>query len=65
MKNRLNLVIASLCMILNAIPAVAHFGAVIPSDDIISSKDARSLNIDIKFIHPMEQHYMEMDKPMD
>ncbi|MFZ1983504.1 MAG: DUF4198 domain-containing protein [Desulfatitalea sp.] len=48
---------------LAAVPASAHFGTVIPSDDIVGQEDAKKLNIQVKFIHPMEMHYMEMAKP--
>ena len=41
----------------------AHFGVVIPSDDIITQADAKKINLEVKFIHPMEGHYMEMVKP--
>ncbi|MDY0042435.1 MAG: DUF4198 domain-containing protein [Desulforhabdus sp.] len=41
----------------------AHFGAIIPSDDIIAKEDSKAISLNIKFIHPMEQHYMEMAKP--
>jgi cobalt/nickel transport protein len=44
-------------------PVLAHFGTIIPSDDIVSQDDAKTLNLQIKFIHPMELHYMEMVKP--
>lgn len=43
--------------------ASAHFGAVIPSDDIVTQLDNKTLHVDVKFIHPMEGHYMEMEKP--
>jgi len=43
--------------------AFAHFGAVIPSDDIITQKDKKTINLSVKFIHPMEGQYMEMEKP--
>jgi len=48
---------------LAAAPAWAHFGAVIPSDDIVVQDDDKNLNVQIKFIHPLEGHYMEMVKP--
>ncbi len=41
----------------------AHFGTIIPSDDIISQHDDTTLKLEAKFIHPLELHYMEMDKP--
>jgi len=43
--------------------ASAHFGMVIPSDDIITQKDEKTITLEVKFIHPMEGHYMEMEKP--
>ena len=46
-------------------PALAHFGAVIPADDIISQSDNSSLSLAIKFVHPMEGHYMQMAKPRE
>ena len=46
-----------------AVPALAHFGAVIPSDDIVTQDDPRTLDLEVKFIHPLERHYMEMVKP--
>jgi cobalt/nickel transport protein len=44
-------------------PALAHFGTIIPSDDIVTQEDTKILNLEVKFIHPMEGHYMEMAKP--
>ncbi|MCK8601202.1 DUF4198 domain-containing protein [Desulfoferrobacter suflitae] len=41
----------------------AHFGAIIPSNDIVGKDDPKGITLDIKFIHPMEQHYMNMEKP--
>ncbi|MEJ5299649.1 MAG: DUF4198 domain-containing protein [Thermodesulforhabdaceae bacterium] len=49
--------------VLIASSARAHFGVIIPSDDIIISKDSKKIILDIKFIHPMEDVYMEMEKP--
>ena len=43
--------------------AWAHFGTIIPSDDIVSKQDPKTITLNIKFIHPMELHYMEMAKP--
>ncbi len=44
--------------------ATAHFGVVLPSDDIIAQDDSKKLHLEVKFIHPMEGHYMEMAKPV-
>lgn len=54
---------ATIILVLCSVSAEAHFGTVIPSDDIITQDDAKTLKIETKFIHPMELHYMEMDKP--
>ena len=43
--------------------ASAHFGAIIPSDDMVGPEDARTLTLEVKFIHPMEGHTMEMARP--
>ncbi|MDD2468655.1 MAG: DUF4198 domain-containing protein, partial [Desulfobulbus sp.] len=43
--------------------ACAHFGAVIPSDDIVTQKDPKKIEVAVKFLHPMEGHSMEMAKP--
>jgi len=50
-------------VLLAASPASAHFGTITPSDDIVTQDDAKTLNLQVKFIHPMEMHYMEMVKP--
>ncbi|MFH1287516.1 MAG: DUF4198 domain-containing protein [bacterium] len=42
---------------------LAHFGMIIPSDDIITQEDSKDVHLDIMFIHPMEGHYMNMEKP--
>lgn len=56
-------IIAAAFVLLGTHPAPAHFGAVIPSDDIVTQKDDNFLNIEVKFIHPMEMQYMEMARP--
>lgn len=51
------------CLLGTATFAHAHFGAIIPSDDIISQNDGRRLEIAVQFMHPMEGHYMNMARP--
>jgi len=46
-----------------AIQAGAHFGMIIPSDDIVTPQDNKTITLDVKFCHPLEGHYMEMEKP--
>jgi len=43
--------------------AWAHFGTITPSMDIVTQDDSKILNLQVKFIHPMEMHYMQMVKP--
>lgn len=44
-------------------PAMAHFGMVIPSDDIVEKGEPRELGLKVMFIHPFEGQYMEMARP--
>lgn len=48
---------------LAATPANAHFGTIIPSANIVSKDDVKTISLQLKFIHPMEMHYMEMVRP--
>jgi len=41
----------------------AHFGAVIPSDNIVTREDSKTVALEVKFIHPLEMDYMEMARP--
>ena len=43
--------------------ANAHFGMIIPSDDMITKDDSKTITLKVQFIHPMEGHYMDMAKP--
>lgn len=51
------------CLLLGSGPASAHFGLILPSDDIVTPDDPKALTVQAKFLHPMEGHYMEMEKP--
>lgn len=44
-------------------PAAAHFGMVIPSDDIVVHGESPGIKLDLMFIHPFEGQYMNLDKP--
>ncbi len=41
----------------------AHFGMIIPSDDIVSKQDNKRIALQVQFIHPFEGHYMNMERP--
>ncbi len=52
------------CLIIGWVAkASAHFGMIIPSDDIISQEDSKTITLNVMFSHPMEGQYMEMEKP--
>ena len=56
-------VLASIILLLTASSIRAHFGVVLPSDDIVDQSDSRRLDLQVMFIHPFEGHYMNMVKP--
>ncbi len=62
-KNSIMFVLVLAVMVIVAHPVPAHFGAVIPSDDIVTMEDSKTINLQVKFIHPLEMHYMQMVKP--
>lgn len=41
----------------------AHFGMIIPSDDLVGMEDAKTITLDVRFAHPFEGHLMNMVKP--
>ncbi|MFV0438158.1 MAG: DUF4198 domain-containing protein [Desulfopila sp.] len=41
----------------------AHFGTLVPSDDIVSQNERKKIELQLKFLHPIEGQYMEMEKP--
>ena len=43
--------------------ALAHFGMVIPSDNMVMQEDNRSVTVTLSFSHPMEMVGMELVKP--
>ncbi len=55
--------LTALFIVLSASQAHAHFGVIMPSDDIVSKGDGKKINLQIKFMHPFEGQYMEMDRP--
>jgi cobalt/nickel transport protein len=56
-------VVAAAVWALTVGPVAAHFGTITPSTDIVTQEDDKTLTLEVKFIHPLEQHYMEMVKP--
>ena len=59
-----SILLVFLCVLLGtAMPAAAHFGVIIPSDDIVAGSDEKTIQVELKFVHPLEMHYMQMEKP--
>ena len=44
-------------------PAAAHFGMVIPSDNMVMQNDERTVKLQLSFSHPMEMVGMNLVKP--
>lgn len=64
MKKNVIIGIVTLCVTFGwTQDASAHFGGIIPSDDIVSQEDSRDITLSVKFFHPMEGHYMNMERP--
>ena len=55
------LIIGLACLIYG--PAAAHFGMVIPSDNMVMQDDNRTLTLNLSFSHPMELNGMELAEP--
>ncbi len=62
-KGSLKALLVMLVLLGQASVTWAHFGMIIPSDDIVSKDDRKKIRLQVKFIHPFEGHYMEMAKP--
>ncbi len=50
-------------MLLQALPAWAHFGVVVPDRNLVGKDGPRSVELDIRFWHPMENQGMNLEKP--
>lgn len=44
-------------------PAQAHYQMLIPSDDVVTHKERRAIDLDIRFNHPFEGLGVPMEKP--
>jgi len=56
---------SALALVLWAGPALAHFGMVIPSQDVVTDKDKAKVGLVVSFSHPMEGNGMDMAKPKE
>ncbi len=41
----------------------AHFGMIIPSDDIVTKNDVKVIELQIQFAHPFEGQFLNMEMP--
>lgn len=57
------LIAAATLFCFSATPADAHFGVIIPSENIITEQTPRTVELSVKFMHPMEAQYLNMEKP--
>lgn len=56
-------ILTTLVLMLSFSLSRAHFAVIIPSDDIVSKEDRKDIIIQVKFMHPFEGKYMNMEKP--
>ena len=52
-----------LLVLFMAATGFAHFGMIIPSDDMVTQEDTKDVSLEIRFVHPFEGHLMNMVKP--
>ncbi|MFZ6017809.1 MAG: DUF4198 domain-containing protein [Nitrospirota bacterium] len=64
MKKRLFMtILTTMTIMLSFSLSWAHSGVIIPSDDIVSKEDRKDITVQVKFIHPFEGHYINMEMP--
>lgn len=63
MKKGVFFVLVLALALMTAGPALAHFGMVIPSDQMVMQGEATNITVDLMFCHPFEGHGMELAKP--
>ncbi|NWF53032.1 MAG: DUF4198 domain-containing protein [Nitrospirae bacterium] len=62
-KKSIKVILPVMIVMLSFSLSWAHFGVIIPSDDIVTKEDKKDITLQIKFIHPFEGHYMNMEMP--
>jgi cobalt/nickel transport protein len=63
MKKGLSLAVVLVWSLAIAGPALAHFGMVIPSDQMVMQGEDTNVKVDLLFWHPFEGHGMDLAKP--
>ena len=59
----LSIVLMLLVLILCIPSSHAHFGMMLPSDDVISSSDSKQVVISLQFLHPFNGDFTNMSRP--
>lgn len=63
MKNFSIFSVALIVTLFFSATSFAHFGVILPSDDIIGQKDPKKIALKVYFMHPFEQEWLNMVKP--
>jgi len=59
-KTYLSLSVLLIVLCLAAGPAYAHFGMIIPSDEMVMKDDPKNIKLNLMFWHPFEGQGMEL-----
>jgi len=62
-KNFLPITILLFLFLVAETPAYAHFGMIIPSDQMVMMDDSREVNLQLMFKHPFENQDLGLEKP--
>ena len=63
MKSRVTAAILTAALVLTWGTAWAHFGMVIPSDNMVMQGEAAKVQLTLSFSHPFEGIGMDLEKP--
>ena len=64
MKNRaMTIALIFVCTFVISASAEAHFGMIIPSDQMVMQGESKTIGLDLMFWHPFEGQGMNLDRP--
>ena len=63
MKRFLKIAVVAFSLLVFVGSTSAHFGVILPSDDIIGQKDQKKITLKLYFMHPFEQEWLNMGRP--
>ena len=58
------ILLLSALLVLEAAPALAHFGLVLPSEDIVGTP-GKAVTFELAFLHPHRKEYMDLERPQE